>query len=141
MPEQHVIHQRPHSDTAKKAARRPVWRQRLVDAERGISHSLRSDSTFFVYFFVSCIVVTTGAILGISLTEWTIIVLALTVVASAEIFNLVLRDICRNLGNPLDSGPGKSMRIATAGVYVTILGACVTIALIFGQRLTAIWGS
>lgn len=141
MPEQHVMPQRPISEPAGTRSRRPIWRQRLVDAERGISHSLRSDSTLFVYFFVSCIIVTAGGVLGISLTEWTIVVLALSVVASAEIFNLVLRAIWRNIGHQLDSDTGKTIRMATAGVYVTILGACVAISLIFGQRLAAIWGS
>ena len=106
-----------------------------------MSHSLRSDSSLFVYFFVSSIIVTTGGVLGISLFEWTIIVLSLTVVASAEIFNLVLRDIWRSVGNQPDSSADKPVRMATAGVYVTFVGAGLTILLIFGQRLSAIWGS
>jgi len=141
MPEQHVVPQRPLSESDGTRNRRPVWRQRLVDAERGISHSLRSDSTLYVYFFVSCVIITAGGVLGISLTQWTIVVLALSVVATAEIFNLVLRDIWRSIGHQLDKGTSKTIRMATAGVYVTILGACVAISLIFGQRLAAIWGS
>ena len=32
---------------------RPAWRQRLVDAERGVMQGIRGDSAFFVYFFLS----------------------------------------------------------------------------------------
>ena len=35
----------PHS------SRRPAWRQRLVQAERGLVKGVRSDSAFFVHFF------------------------------------------------------------------------------------------
>ena len=116
--------------------RRPAWRQRLVDAERGLSQGFRLDSTFYGHFFVSSIVLAAALVLGISLVSWTILILALTVVLSAEMFNQVLKAIWQTLGHQLGEPAQSVLRMGTAAVFVSILGAVLTIGLILGQRLS-----
>ena len=45
-------HLRTEPDPRFRRHRRAAWRQRLVEAERGITHGFRGDSTLFGYLFV-----------------------------------------------------------------------------------------
>jgi undecaprenol kinase len=114
---------------------RPLWRQRLVDVERGMSHGLRRDSAFFVHFFLSSVVIVGSVVLGISLVQWTIVILALTLVLSAEMFNQVLKSLISSLGRHLDDSARSALRIGTAAVFVAAAGAMIVIALTLGQAL------
>ena len=118
--------------------RRSVWRQRLVDAERGITHGFRLDSTLFVHIFMGCIVIATAFVLGIGVLEWVLVILALTMALSAEMFNQVLKAIWHTVGHHFDGPVRSAVRIGTAAVFVTILGAVSAIGLVFGSRLLQI---
>jgi diacylglycerol kinase len=119
--------------------RRPPWRQRLVEVERGITQGVRGDSTFFVHFFLGSVVIATGFVLGIAALQWAVIVMALTMVLSAEMFNQVLKAIVHSVGHQLAQPLVKAMRIATAAVFVTMLGTLVAILIVFAERLATIF--
>ncbi len=121
--------------------KRSAWRQRLVDTERGFTAGFRSDSTFFVHFFIGTVVLVTASILGLPVVQWGILILALTVVLSAEMFHQVLKTILHRFGHHFQAEVDRAMRIACAAVFVTILGAVLTIGLIFGERLSQLSGS
>ena len=76
----------PESATVPRPPR-PAWRRWLIDVERGLMHGVRGDSVFFVYFFLTSATIAASVVLGISLLQWTVVILALTVVLSAEMFN------------------------------------------------------
>jgi len=126
------VHQ-PRSETSRR--RRAPWRQRLVEAERGVTEGFRGDSTFFVHFFLGSLVIVAAAVLGISFVHWILLVLALTVVLSAEMFNsafaTLLRDFEGHTGLPVK----KARKIGTAAVFVAMAGATVAVGLIFAHRL------
>jgi len=115
--------------------RRAAWRQRLVEAERGITQGVRNDSAFFVHFFLGSVVVAAGFVLGISLIEWTAVVISLTLVLSAEMFQQVLKSILSSVGHHFDEPVRKSLRIGTAAVFVAMTGALIVIGLVFGHHL------
>jgi diacylglycerol kinase len=119
---------------------RPAWRQRLVDAERGVMHGIRSDSAFFVYFFLSSATIAASVVLGISLIQWTVVILALTLVLSAEMFNQVLKALLTGFGRPMDDGARAALRIAVAAVFVAITGSVIVIGLILGQAAVEMFG-
>jgi diacylglycerol kinase len=112
---------------------RPAWRQRLVDAERGVMQGIRSDSAFFVYFFLSSATIAACVVLGISLIQWTIVILALTLVLSAEMFNQVLKALLTEFGRPRDDSARAALRMAVAAVFVAITGSVIVIGLTLGQ--------
>ena len=116
-----------------------MWRQTLIEVERGITLGFRSDSSFFVHFFTGCIVVTAGMVLGIELIQWTILVPTLTVVLAVEMFHSVLKSILLNIEHHFPKPAQKALRMSTAAVFVTNLGAVITIGLIFGSRLVQIF--
>ena len=126
------------SDTDAPTAdrrRRPAWRQRLIQAERGFGTGLRIDSTFFVHFFTSSMVLAVAAVIGLGILQWAILALSITLVLAAEMFNQVLKLVLSQPRLIAPPAAQKALGISTAAVYVTIAGCVVTILLLFGQRL------
>jgi diacylglycerol kinase (ATP) len=115
-------------------ARRPAWRQRLVQAERGLAWGLRADSVFFVHFFGISIVLVAGLILGLELWQWVAITVALTVVLSAEMFQQALKLLVRGLGPAAGQETTRALSIGTAAVLVACLGSSTVVGLVFAAR-------
>src|SRR5579863_951829 len=90
---------------------RPAWRRRLIDIERGITLGVRGDSVFFVYFFLSSLTIAASLVLGISLLEWTVVILALTVVLCAEMFNQSVKSLFAVMNKPVDDSARTALRI------------------------------
>ncbi len=112
---------------------RPAWRRWLIDVERGLTLGVRGDSIFFVYFFLTSATIAASLVLRISLLQWTVVILALTVVLSAEMFNQSVKSLFLCLGRPIDESAKAALRIGSAAVFVTIVGSILTIGLILGK--------
>lgn len=126
-----------HTDHRHK---RPAWRQHLVLTERGVVGGIRGGSAFFVHFFAFSIVLATGYVLGLALMQWVGIVLCITLVLAAEMFNQALRTLLAELRpEHLPTHKSKALGISTAAVMMTVLGGLIAIGLIFAQRLSQIW--
>jgi len=125
------------SDTSRS---RSVWHQRLVDAECGLKLVLRQDSTLFVHLFVSSAAVIAGLLLGMSLSQWALISFAICMVLAAELFNGVIKALTHAFAEQLPEEAASVPRMATAGVYMTILGALLSGVLVFADRLLTLFG-
>jgi len=110
---------------------RPEWRQRLVDAERGITFGIRLDSSCFIHFFTGSAVLATAMLLGLSATHWAIVILSMTTVLCAQMFNQVLKSIWNLLGSHLPAESKNMFKVGTAAVGVSIIGSVITIGIIF----------
>jgi len=115
------------------SSERPAWRRWLIDVERGLTLGVRGDSIFFVYFFLTSATIAASLVLRISLLQWTVVILALTVVLSAEMFNQSVKSLFLSLGRPLDDSVKAALRIGSAAVFVAIVGSILTIGLILGK--------
>lgn len=115
--------------------RRSPWRRRLVEAERGLTEGFRTDSTLVVHFFLATIVAAAAFVFGISQVEWGLLIIGFVMVFSAELFHLAMRAVFRNLGHQFSEPVQTARRIATAGVFCSILGAVALVGLIFIPRL------
>ena len=115
--------------------RRQPWRQHLVNVERGITHGMRSDGSFFGQLFGVIAIIAAGFVLKITLIEWTVITLAIAVVIAAELFNQVIRAILDSVGHLFDQSARKAMTMGTAAVFVSAVGAFIVTGLIFGHRI------
>lgn len=122
-------------DTASRDKRRSPLKQRLVDVECGVRLGVRRDSTFFVHFFVGSIVVATGFVMKLALWQWTTVVLALTLVLTAEMFQQVLKTILEAVADYVPDAARRAERIGAAAVFVSIVGTAVAVGIIFAQRL------
>ncbi|MBW3543417.1 MAG: diacylglycerol kinase [Planctomycetes bacterium] len=120
--------------------RRAPWRRRLVEAERGITQGFRGDSTLFGHLFGGTLVLAMALVLGLSVLEWAVLVLALTVVLAAELFNKVLTILCRREILVGDETLKHIASIGTAAVICTMSGSLVVVGLLFGRRLSILLG-
>jgi diacylglycerol kinase len=122
------------------ARRRSPWRERLMEAESGIRLGIRADSTFFVHLFVGCAILAAAFVLGLNVVQWAIIVLAMTLVLTVEMFNQVLRVLWKNAGQHLPAEWQNAVRIGTAAVVLSSVGAVIAMLLVFGQRIAEMHG-
>jgi diacylglycerol kinase len=120
--------------------RRPPWRQRLVETERGLAQGLRGDSTLFFYLFVDCTLLAMGAVLDLSLWQWLIVGLVITLVTSAELMQQALRACVAELESLHPHAKWRRVRhLATASVGVAFLGGTVVVGLVFAQRIRELY--
>lgn len=120
--------------------RRPAWRQRLVQAERGLVGGVRSDSVFFVHFFGVSAVIAAGFILGVTWMHWIGIVGCLTLVLTAEMFSQALKALMQSEDRPLTPAGQRALAMATAAVMVACAGSTIMLLLVFWQRLHELLG-
>jgi diacylglycerol kinase len=114
--------------------RRPAWRQRLVQAERGLVRGVRSDSAFFVHFFGISIVIAAAVVLGIGWMQWIAIAGCLTLVLTAEMFNQALKALAQSGGQHSSPDGQRALAIGTAAVLVACVGSLIVLTLVFWQR-------
>lgn len=119
--------------------RRSAFKQRLVDVECGVRLGFRRDCTFFVHFFVGSIVIATGFVLKLELWQWVTVVLSLTMVLTAEMFQQVLKTILEAVGQYVPEAARRAERIGAAAVFVAIVGTAITVGMIFAQRLVEVF--
>jgi diacylglycerol kinase len=103
----------------------------LVGCKRG----LRSESNFFVHFFVAAMVVAAAAVLGANLIEWCLLVLCIAAVLAAEMFNCAVEHLAKAITREQNKLIGTALDISSAGVLVAALGAAIVGILILGNLL------
>jgi diacylglycerol kinase len=116
-------------------ARRPEWRQRLVQAERGFMCGLRADSTLFAHFFVWLVIFTMGLVLWLHWQQWIIVGLALSFALSAELFHQAFRALLIDPERESTPQETRVLGLATAATVIATLGAATPVITIFWQRL------
>jgi diacylglycerol kinase len=106
---------------------------RLVRAFRGAKCGVRGESVFFVYFFSTALVLAAATALEASLLEWAVLLLCITAVLWAEMFNTALQRLNQALRQP--GSKVEALDVGHAAVLVTLIGAGSVIALILFARL------
>ncbi len=122
-------------------SRRAPWRQRLVEAERGLSHGLRGDCTLFVYFFLDCLLIAVGIIFRLSSSQWIVVGTVITLVMTAELLCQALRALITELKvtHPHHRWD-HVLQLATAAVTVALMGGSCLIAAVYWQRIRDLYG-
>lgn len=126
--------------TCEQQHRRPAWRQRLVQAERGLVGGVRSDSAFFVHFFGISVVIVAALVLGIGWMQWIGIAGCLTLVLTAEMFNQALKTLARSSDHFASPEVQRALAIGTAAVLVACIGSTIVLTLVFWQRIDQLFG-
>ncbi len=129
------IHHHPDLLEKGNANRRPFWRQRIVDAERGFVFGFRGDSTLFAHFFAIALVIALGVMTGLAALEWAVIVISIATAMAAELFQHVLKTIWSHVGHHLNPDAENALHLANAAVIVAILGASLAISIVILSQL------
>ncbi|MBA3316000.1 MAG: diacylglycerol kinase [Planctomycetota bacterium] len=129
----------PPCSRLRPTRRRAAWRQWLVEAERGITAGFRSDSVFFVHLFAGSLALAAAAMLGLSATQWSILLLALAVTIAAELFHQVLKQLGEVIATAGPKPASAIRRLGAAAVAVASLGSAASVAVILGSRILSLF--
>jgi len=121
----------------------PRWRQRLVEAERGISQVFRRDGALLIHVFVMCAIVAAGVVLEMTAVEWTLIIFGGTAIIVAELAYHALRSATEqaDFHDTATGRPRPWIRICIAAISIAIAGNSLAVLLILGRRVLMAFAS
>ena len=115
--------------------RRRSWAKKFRDAFRGARQGVRGQGSFFVHVFFVAAVVLSAMALRVERIEWCALVLCITIVLAAEMFNRRWRrwpGRSTPRGTPIS---GDALDIGSAAVLLCAVGAAAVGLIVFLHRL------
>lgn len=112
-----------------------TWRQKFSDAFRGFKRGIRGQSSFFIHFFVAAAVIMAAFALNATLAEWCLLLLCVTGVLTAEMFNSALESLAKAVTDQPHSDVGNALDIGSAAVLLAALGSSLVGTVILLNRL------
>ena len=120
---------------ATRPAGRRRWRDKLREAYRGIQLGVRGHSSFSVHFFCAAAAVAACVALNCRLWEWSVILLCIGGVFSAELFNSAIETLFRGLDPATKERAWPALDIAAGAVLMASLTAAVVGGIVFVRQL------
>ena len=111
------------------------WLAKFANAFRGIYLGVRGQHSFAVHFVCTVLVVLLAVVLRVGLSEWCLLILCISSVLVAEMFNSALETTARAIDTRFNPHLADGLNIASAAVLVCSIGAVIVGSLIFGNRL------
>ena len=118
---------------------RPL-RKKFQDAFRGAKLGVRGQSSFFFHFFTAAAVIAAGTVMQVDLVEWCLLLVCITAVLTAEMFNSALESLAQSVTDQYDPHIGAALDIGSAAVLVASTGAALIGSIIFLNRLGMLTG-
>ena len=107
------------------------WADKFGDAFRGIRESVRGQSSFAVHIMTAAAVVVVAALLKAAVLQWCILLICITTVLVAELFNTALEHLAKAVTDRHDENVGLALDVASGAVLVASLGASIVGAIVF----------
>ena len=104
-------------------------------AFKGLSAAWADQHNLWIHSFAAVAVTATGLWLKLPRQDWTILVLTISMVIAAELFNSAIESAVDLASPDLHPLAGRAKDIAAAAVLVTAIGAMVVGLLILGPPL------
>jgi diacylglycerol kinase len=117
-----------------------TWRRKFGEAFRGLKLGVRGQSSFFVHFFFTALVIAAAVALGCKLLEWCVLLGCIGMVLVAELFNSALETLFRGLDAATRERAWPSLDIAAGAVLLASIFAVVIGGLVFLRRLAVLVG-
>jgi len=108
---------------------------KFQNAFRGIALGVRGESSFYVQITAALAVVALGWLLRMTRLEWGLLVLCITSVLVAEMFNSALETLAKAVDTRYNPQVGKSLDISSAAVLLSSAGAAIVGTMLFAYRL------
>lgn len=118
-----------------------TWHQKFRCAFRGLGLGVRGQSSFVVHFAAAGLTILTAALLRVDGSQWCLLLLCVTVVLTAEMFNSALEHLARAVDRSENRHIGSALDIGSAAVLTASLGASVVGVLIFAAQAWARLGA
>ena len=113
------------------------WFRKFYDAGRGCLLGMHGQSSFAVHFLIAVAVIALAAWLRIERWEWIALLLCITAVLCAELFNSAIEDLAKAVTREHDPHLGRALDIASGAVLIAAIGSAVVGLLILGPPLWA----
>jgi diacylglycerol kinase len=127
------------SDAPEPRPRRQrSWKHKFRDALRGLKFGIRGQSSFFVHFFFTALVITAAFVLGCSSVEWCLLLGCIGFVLVAELLNSAIETLFRGLDADAREKAWPCLDIAAGAVLLASLIAAMIGSIIFLTRLSAL---
>jgi diacylglycerol kinase len=116
------------------------WAAKFGDAFRGVREEIRDQSSFRVHFAVAGAVIVCGVVFRVDLIEWCVLLLCITGVFTAEMFNTAIESLAKAITDQPNRHIALALDVASAAVLVASVGAALVGAIIFVNRLRLMAG-
>jgi diacylglycerol kinase len=110
------------------------WRRKFGCALRGCGRGVRGQSSFAVHLLAAVGVIAAAAVLRCEPWQWAVLVLCITIVLAAEMFNTAIEALARAVRREHDPHLADALDIGSAAVLVAAVGAAVVGVLVFAHR-------
>ena len=111
------------------------WVDKFRDAFGGIRQGVRGQSSFTVHIMMAAAVVIVAALLKAAVLQWCILLLCITIVLVAEMFNTALEHLAKGITGRHDRNVGLALKTASGAVLVASIGASIVGAIVFVSLL------
>ena len=111
------------------------WIRKFRDAARGIVSGTRGQTSFMVHLPMAALVVGAAWWSDCSLWQWCILLLCISLVLAAELFNSSLESLAKGLCPEYNEQVGKALDMAAGAVLVVSLGAALIGGLVLCTQL------
>ena len=110
------------------------------DAFRGVAFVLRTQRNSWIHLLAASLVTAAGLALGLTLPEWAVLALAVTLVLVAEMVNTALETLLDALSPEYHPLVGAAKDVAAGAVLLSSVGAVIVGLLVLGVRLVHLFG-
>lgn len=115
------------------------WARKFRDAFRGMFRAFRDERSFRVHLFFAVVVIVAAIAFRVCIAEWCILLLCITIVFVAEMFNTALEHLGKAIDRSENRHIGTALDIGSAAVLVAAIGAVIVGGVVFVARLATWW--
>lgn len=111
------------------------WGDKFAAAFRGVVVGIRGESSFYVHGFFTVVVPVLAGILGLSRWEWCLLLLCITIVLSAEMFNSSIERLAQALHSQPHPKIADALDVASGAVLLAAVGAAIVGLIVLTHRI------
>jgi diacylglycerol kinase len=116
------------------------WIRKFRHAGRGIACAFRSQHSFWVHVPIAVAVVIGAAMHKVTQVEWAILILCITTVLSAEMFNSAIENLSQAITVDENEHVRDALDVASGAVLIVSIGALAVGSLLLLTKLAAALG-
>ncbi len=101
------------------------WKSKFACALRGLVAGIRGQNSFAIHFLATLVVLAWATWLKVSQADWLVLILCITLVLCAELFNSAIEHLARAITHEEHPEIRDSLDIASGAVLLAATGAAV----------------
>jgi diacylglycerol kinase len=111
------------------------WLTKFRDAFRGLWVGVARQNSFIIHLLAAIVALVAALLFGVTPGEWCVLVIAITVVLVAELFNTALEHLAKAVAEEYHPEIRDALDTAAAAVLVAAAGSVVIGIIVFAPYL------